>query len=431
MLHLSRRIITILLTFLLVTLVGCQADTTEGQQALGASGGGEPRLTLPFPSGEYWQLTQSYGGSSHQDWGHDYYDDRYALDFAQVGCKPYGKDVTPMAAGQVRTVTTGYGGGYGKSVVVDHGGGYASRYAHLSKVNVSSGQWVEADDVIGEVGNTGNVRGTACGDHPGTHLHVAYYYLGAAEEPEPLSGIYSLQTGCWYAREGQESCSGDPGSYGSPGGGTSPSSHGGDFEVTDVEVNPKYGAATDTNFVWSAIVDSPGDKPDVTLWVHNPEHGVDYDFEMETESEENPWVFTYRKTLSGALDYSYWVEAESSRGRDSSRHYGLDVDRSDNDAPWYYSFYNRPSDGAAGSKRFKWDVIFYSEDKPQLTLQIANPSDGMVYDFPMTVRDYGYAPYWFGTYSKSLRDETIYSYWVVAENNDSTDASTVYSVEAY
>lgn len=57
----------------------------------------------------------------------------------------------------------GIQGGYGKIVVIDHGYGLATRYGHLSEVNVSAGQRVRRGDRLGSVGNTG--RST------GPHLH--------------------------------------------------------------------------------------------------------------------------------------------------------------------------------------------------------------------------------------------------------------------
>jgi murein DD-endopeptidase MepM/ murein hydrolase activator NlpD len=53
--------------------------------------------------------------------------------------------------------------GYGISAVVDHGNGFLTHYAHMSELAVSPGQWVNAGDVIGYEGSTG--------DSTGPHLH--------------------------------------------------------------------------------------------------------------------------------------------------------------------------------------------------------------------------------------------------------------------
>jgi len=54
---------------------------------------------------------------------------------------------------------------YGKTVVLDHGFGLFSMYAHLSAVNVSEGQIVAKDKIIGRTGSTGMAGGD--------HLHYA------------------------------------------------------------------------------------------------------------------------------------------------------------------------------------------------------------------------------------------------------------------
>ena len=54
---------------------------------------------------------------------------------------------------------------YGKTVVLDHGFGLFSMYAHLSTVNVSEGQIVAKDKIIGRTGSTGMAGGD--------HLHYA------------------------------------------------------------------------------------------------------------------------------------------------------------------------------------------------------------------------------------------------------------------
>ncbi|UII19309.1 M23 family metallopeptidase [Fulvivirga ligni] len=45
--------------------------------------------------------------------------------------------------------------GYGNYVEIDHGFGYKTKYAHLSKIDVSKGQQVKRGDVIGYVGSSG------------------------------------------------------------------------------------------------------------------------------------------------------------------------------------------------------------------------------------------------------------------------------------
>ena len=51
----------------------------------------------------------------------------------------------------------GWEKGYGKLIKIKHDFGYETRYAHLSKINVSVGQRVSQGDRIGKMGNTGDL----------------------------------------------------------------------------------------------------------------------------------------------------------------------------------------------------------------------------------------------------------------------------------
>jgi murein DD-endopeptidase MepM/ murein hydrolase activator NlpD len=66
-------------------------------------------------------------------------------------------------------------GGYGRLVVVDHGGGVQTYYAHLSKINVHTGQEVHRGDTVGLVGSSG--RTTA------PHLHYEVRVDGTPRNP--------------------------------------------------------------------------------------------------------------------------------------------------------------------------------------------------------------------------------------------------------
>jgi murein DD-endopeptidase MepM/ murein hydrolase activator NlpD len=58
--------------------------------------------------------------------------------------------------------------GYGYLVVVDHQNGYQTYYAHLSNIFVSEGESVDAGQVIGAMGSTGNSTG------PHLHFEIRY-----------------------------------------------------------------------------------------------------------------------------------------------------------------------------------------------------------------------------------------------------------------
>jgi len=71
---------------------------------------------------------------------------------------------TPIqAAGSGVVLSAGWGGGYGNLIQIDHGNGIVSRYAHLSQMDVATGQPVSAGAVIGLMGTTGASTGS--------HLH--------------------------------------------------------------------------------------------------------------------------------------------------------------------------------------------------------------------------------------------------------------------
>jgi murein DD-endopeptidase MepM/ murein hydrolase activator NlpD len=95
------------------------------------------------------QLTSLYGprwGTMH--WG---------VDMAA----PYG---TPYYAAHAGTVVLAkYDGGYGNAVRVDCGNGIEMVYGHSSRLLVAAGQRVQAGQVLGLIGSTG--------DSTGNHLH--------------------------------------------------------------------------------------------------------------------------------------------------------------------------------------------------------------------------------------------------------------------
>lgn len=87
---------------------------------------------------------------------------------------PYGTPIVAAKAGQVEVA--GWSSvGYGFHVVLDHGGGVQTLYAHMSRVAVRAGQWVEAGQVIGYVGSTGWSTGP--------HLHFEVRVGGVARNP--------------------------------------------------------------------------------------------------------------------------------------------------------------------------------------------------------------------------------------------------------
>lgn len=80
-------------------------------------------------------------------------------------------------AGTVRVSQSEKGGNI---VTIDHGGGVVTRYMHLDRVDVKTGQKVTADTVIGAVGATGRASGP--------HLHYEVIVNGRHVDPTGLAG---------------------------------------------------------------------------------------------------------------------------------------------------------------------------------------------------------------------------------------------------
>jgi murein DD-endopeptidase MepM/ murein hydrolase activator NlpD len=85
-----------------------------------------------------------------------------------------GEPIHATAAGTVSIA--GWEGGYGNMVEIDHGNGLATRYGHLSEIDVRVGDDVRIGEVIGKLGSTG--RST------GPHLHYETRVGGEAVNPQ-------------------------------------------------------------------------------------------------------------------------------------------------------------------------------------------------------------------------------------------------------
>jgi len=85
-----------------------------------------------------------------------------------------GASIKPIMAGVVA-----YAGwdrsGYGNLVVLQHKNGIDSYYAHLSKIEVKTGQSVDTNIEIGKMGATGHATGP--------HLHLEIHQNGASINP--------------------------------------------------------------------------------------------------------------------------------------------------------------------------------------------------------------------------------------------------------
>lgn len=69
----------------------------------------------------------------------------------------------------------------GQAVYIDHGLGFMTAYFHLSRRDVSEGQWVKKGEVVGLVGATGRVTGS--------HLHWSLFVQGVSLDPLSLEAL--------------------------------------------------------------------------------------------------------------------------------------------------------------------------------------------------------------------------------------------------
>lgn len=147
-----------------------------GENGSGNGDGGSGAVSPPTPSGE---------GSSGFDpiWplpGVTYISDHFGGARGHKGMDiagPWGTPIVAAADGQVieANATDSWGYSWGYYVLIYHNGTYSTRYAHMSSVAVSTGQYVTAGTIIGYEGNTGNSFGA--------HLHFEVYENGTRVNP--------------------------------------------------------------------------------------------------------------------------------------------------------------------------------------------------------------------------------------------------------
>ncbi len=123
---------------------------------------------VPVTPGVY-HLTSRFGDCSSL-WSHCH----TGLDFAA----PSGTPVHAVTAGTVSQ--TGYAGAYGNQTIVTLEDGTEMWYCHQTTIGVSPGQQIEAGEVIGTVGSTGNTTG------PHLHLEVR---PGAGDPVDPFAAL--------------------------------------------------------------------------------------------------------------------------------------------------------------------------------------------------------------------------------------------------
>lgn len=100
---------------------------------------------------------------------------------------PEGTPIYAAASGTVIVANDSDSWGYswGYYVKIKHSELHDTLYAHMSRVVVREGQYVQQGELIGYVGNTGNSFGA--------HLHFELYLNGTRVDPEPYIGTDALR----------------------------------------------------------------------------------------------------------------------------------------------------------------------------------------------------------------------------------------------
>ena len=145
--------------------MGGNADT-EAQKTLetiGLAGG----FKWPLPG--YNMITSEWGMRYHPITGEYRLHDGFDISGYGVNGKPI------VAAYSGTVILSQYYWGYGNCVQISHGSGVVTLYAHCSALAVNVGDVVQAGQVIGYVGSTGNSTGP--------HLHFSLFVQGQSVNP--------------------------------------------------------------------------------------------------------------------------------------------------------------------------------------------------------------------------------------------------------
>lgn len=158
-------------------IIGVPINVLRGRTRSGALVGGSAALRFPgLPSFaampgrlplSFGSMTSRFGARRHPIFGG--IRSHSGVDLAA----PMGSPIYAPSDGYVSAAA--WNGGYGLFVALEHGGGMQTRYGHMSRVSVASGQFVKAGTVIGYVGSTGNSTGP--------HLHYEVRMNGQAINP--------------------------------------------------------------------------------------------------------------------------------------------------------------------------------------------------------------------------------------------------------
>jgi murein DD-endopeptidase MepM/ murein hydrolase activator NlpD len=142
-----------------------------------------PGAIFTWPTMKDWQITQNFGENPED----------YPLTNGHEGIDLWapGTEIYACMAGKVFSFGTQHAGSYtlsngkphpyGRHVRIEHADNIKTVYAHLSRAVVKPGQTVEAGELIGFMGSTGNSTGR--------HLHLTVYQNGVIRNPASYLGI--------------------------------------------------------------------------------------------------------------------------------------------------------------------------------------------------------------------------------------------------
>ena len=132
----------------------------------------------PIKTKDFIELTSPYGWRKHPIIGNKL----LFHEGVDIAAKPKTPVYSTAQGKIVKILYSKYG--YGNRIVIKHAYGFETLYAHLGVIKVKKGQWVNKNQLIGTVGNTGLSTGT--------HLH--YEIRKNGEPRDPLGYFYTHLT---------------------------------------------------------------------------------------------------------------------------------------------------------------------------------------------------------------------------------------------
>lgn len=131
----------------------------------------------PIKTKEFIKITSPYGWRKHPILNRMIFHE--GIDISAI----IGTPVHATAQGTIHDIMySKYG--YGNRIIIKHSYGFETLYAHLDEIKVKRGQWVNKNEIIGTVGNSGLSTGP--------HLH--YEIRKKDETKDPLGYFYSYLT---------------------------------------------------------------------------------------------------------------------------------------------------------------------------------------------------------------------------------------------